>query len=670
MNVLINNNNHKSFIDGNLINVYHFIIDSMRDENITCMNINLVTTYPKIYARKFNNEFLFNFNKVIRNKSNDPNAECIVSDENEQKILELIDINEYTIIIDSDGVFMKKYIQSTSKLIYIHSSKYLNDYDCMYINMYVNCDVNIYDHLYPSKKKNNYDDYIDCNNLDNNEFNLCNLLLKTKKLIIEDKICQDDIDNICEKIAKINKSSLNRECQEIYKIMDKYVYRITSMNIDEPNKNTEDNLIKSILMKGCNLNNNISKKLINVNNTPSIDKQINEFLKEFENVEDIDFDELEEKYDQIIKENDKSLYVSTMTMANWIDELKDKHCIGLNISISVGKHHKGRYDLTINNIPSSIGSTSELFETLKTSDKININSHVIIGDEISGNINGIIPLYIHPLNWKLAKIYLNPVFNLMLHNSLRVNDVNAWKAIYLLLLEIICGMSVKANVSNKFIKTFFSVWITANVLSHENKYLNGINKYVEQNCITDSKFDASIIAGQIISLGYDHRIKKTTIDIVSDTIINFMLNSIINQYRASCVLYFLENLETTSANLTELVDKIINKISPYITRSVCFKLFAVMNDFIVKYYQNVKNFEEKLKEKYGIIDDEMVIKFREIIININYDKEALQFEDLSVKIIENLFGGMISMDNIDRSNSNSIAESLQIELSKIPKKID
>lgn len=221
------------------------------------------------------------------------------------------------------------------------------------------------------------------------------------------------------------------------------------------------------------------------------------------------------------------IYTTIITMSNWIEEIKDGNCIGINMNIHRGPYRKGRYDVCVLEVPLYVGSSIEMFETLRMNSSnnkkpIDINEHKLMDDGIMGKSNCIIPLYIHEAHWNLSREYLNPICNIILHDSLKIDNVSAWKLVYTVMIDM-GGMMFDKTKRIKSIKYFFSLWLTTFIFSKEycydiglNKFLTKIREYDEESVnisnvdeafinkaiIERSNIDPSMIAGQIISTGY------------------------------------------------------------------------------------------------------------------------------------------------------------------------
>ncbi|VBB18426.1 hypothetical protein YASMINEVIRUS_889 [Yasminevirus sp. GU-2018] len=223
-----------------------------------------------------------------------------------------------------------------------------------------------------------------------------------------------------------------------------------------------------------------------------------------------------DEYQSCISDEDEDIYKTVLTMSDWYDEIKEGNCVGVVLDLQRLPYYKGRYDVVINSCPSCVGSSSEMFHTLnmtlaEQNGPINIHRFNMINnigpkddaDVVSHNC--VVPLYIHQDHWKIAKIYLNPICNILLFDSLNINDQSAWKLIYNVLIST-GSKIVQTSGVKRAIKYLFSLWLTTNVLSYENGYSSGLKTFlrrVRNNPAFSKNIDPIMVAGQIVSTGFN-----------------------------------------------------------------------------------------------------------------------------------------------------------------------
>ena len=231
---------------------------------------------------------------------------------------------------------------------------------------------------------------------------------------------------------------------------------------------------------------------------------VDNFLEQINDIEDL--------FQETVSADNSDIYITSLTMSEWCDELRRGDCVGIALSIKKNPYKKGRYEIELNNLSICVGSMSEMFNmlqdtTIKSKSNINIENNTIIkNEEIDMSCNCVIPLYISELHWKIGKIYLNPVCNMIMYDSLIMNNESAWKIMYVMFMHIgreivaINKDSSDTKIGFKSIKYMMSLWLTNNIISRENNYDTGIFTFLNK-IINESKFkcnvDPIMIAGQM-----------------------------------------------------------------------------------------------------------------------------------------------------------------------------
>lgn len=347
------------------------------------------------------------------------------------------------------------------------------------------------------------------------------------------------------------------------------------------------------------------QKMHTDDNIITVCNNIDTLVKEHD--EDALYD-LETMYISYLKksvQSDSNIYKTVLTMSDWIDELKEGNCIGVCVDIMRGATTwKGIYNIRVTNPPLMAGSSTEMFETIRLKScndetKIDLNANIMIGgndDVLGSKTNCIIPLYIHKMHWRIASQYMNIICNLIMYDTMTINNESSWKIIYVVLIDFATHLFLK-DKRNKSVKYFFSLWLTANVLSRKNKYDSGLNYFLTKMRLNGktNNIDPIMMAGQIISVGFNN-IDQKNIDMISQ----LMLEKYVDYKNVN---------DLATLRITYVVE--LNRIFAFDTLGQFFKSRAKNSS---------DNLSKSLKKTFGIPTNDIVSNIFEIIDSVDVDK--------------------------------------------------
>jgi len=212
-------------------------------------------------------------------------------------------------------------------------------------------------------------------------------------------------------------------------------------------------------------------------------------------------------------EKSRDLYYSVITLSDWYDEIVLGNSFGLLVEMNL----KNEYVILgikkmvpeVSNITMTFMSSRDYLESvinhlIKTKSTDVSNQHIIMGCNIVGSGNMIIPLYICKTHWKIAHEQLKSILGIVISNNPYSYNGNYMNYIYCVLIKMIHFIMNEnhQNLSEKCIMTFYGVLRTCAQISYEYGYHDGIKilikKYIKNNKV-DINYE--IIFGQIISTG-------------------------------------------------------------------------------------------------------------------------------------------------------------------------
>ncbi len=209
-----------------------------------------------------------------------------------------------------------------------------------------------------------------------------------------------------------------------------------------------------------------------------------------------------------IADDSKEFLNSNLTMSNWIDEYNELNPFGILVKYSVSKFaFKGLIDenstivkwypnTVINSVSNNWVSINDYYQmVLSDLDNINVNEenneHIIVSkkeslkindfvilDNVNGDTNIVLPIYINKHHWVLAKSIWSYHMT-FINNTFEYNYNKKMDNIYYLVLLKNFNMFNEPNkFTNSFIRVFFYNLRTCIELMIENKFINSVSNEV------------------------------------------------------------------------------------------------------------------------------------------------------------------------------------------------
>jgi hypothetical protein len=496
--------------------------------------------------------------------------------------------------------------------------------------------------------------------LENIEFFIINNINDDNELII--------IDNT---LKKINYLFLNVKYFNIIGSYINYINRCININfkkldIDIPinklDNSISDTYIKYILefyeeiypkilnnyidmnIKNYKIKTNINTSLINCKNL---------LLKKI-NIDDINDDS-------------KNFLISNLSMSNWIDEFNELNPFGILINYDISKFsYKGLIDENssiIFNYPNMIIDSisnnwvsmydyyqliiSDLNNDYEKKTILNLNSFNII-DNLNGNTNVMLPIYINKEHWKLCKSLWTYHMS-FINNSFEYEYVKKMDNIYYLtLFKNYSNLIENSKLNNNTIRVFIYILRTCIQISIDNKYISNLNNIYFNSIISkDSKnklekiklyfIDYLIRLIQlIISFNIDIDIVKSQLKEIR----NIILNTYIKEHYTTEFWNNLIKIDDIDKNnqINILKYECIDENKSWFELEINLITFT---EFITKIYK-LKNFNQFIK----------LIDSYNGCIPIN-DNSFINYE-----IINNIF---INLENTKNFNINNYINEINID---------
>ena len=636
------NNNHDIIIGKTIPQI---IVNKFNNSNLNCVE-NIVTYIENIIYKKYDDDTYptIHFKNIIDyfNELNDNNINeiFIITSINKDGHFNENNINSINNFLKNENIYNKINLINISKNKLQEIGNFKNIYNIDFketkiTNIILNQIFKVIINL-NFFNKNSIEKNI---NLDNNQelLYLLGELHKTEKYIynlILNKSYNDMELNFIEENLKINLISTNIKIKNIFK---NYLKSI----------NDSLNLLRNINFK--NIYDNINRKF---NNTyikyiiefyeiiyPKLNN--NNFIKNKINLSLINI--FENKFlenDNFIK---KSLDFtnSNLTMTNWLDEYNNYNPFGILIKYKVDKFSykgiiHGKINLlysypnviinSVNNNWCSIYDYYQLIQ-LKLDNKdeydeyfeddnnnFNINNFNIT-DNLLGDSNVLIPIYINKDHWKLLK----PLWKYHLsfiHNCYENEYNKKMDNIYFLIILkklnlIIDKYNSSKQINNNDLILFNYILRTCIQIMIDNKYLNSIKNEHEKYfkiLMNDKKSNVNNVFNYIIRL-----IQL----IISNNSININLNDYFNKIEKLYLKFFIEQYYKidfwemfNQSNDEKLKKEKLDEINKnYINENIYwFNLkndLTILNQFIIEIY-NKSGFNQYIKineSNYGFLDN-------------------------------------------------------------------
>lgn len=525
------------------------------------------------------------------------------------KIMDILNANYPVIVKDT---YSDRSIEGIARSLYEQSKKSTDD------NSVVVFEEQLISHL---EGILSYIRFIICNNSNNK-----NIVNSIQKEVL-------DIESI---INKSNKPVIVAMCNLIHQYINifrrlNYQYtceEYTEDEINNPNdsiyseqcKFTGASTLQTLLAKSQDITNTkLNRHLYRMRDN----KYIHNLCKKIETIiEEIDdsIDDADDDFKSSIENIYITLYTTTMTMSYWCDELREGNCIGLNVNLSDIGSCRGRYDIIVKNAPINVGTSFEMFEILsKHYALIDLHSAEIINDQINGSTNCIVPLYINNTHWKISREYIDPICNIILYNSLEIVDKDAWRIMYVILIDI-ASILLEQKRKGDALNYMFSLWLTLFILTKEKGYSRGLNKYLQNiynNVVNKNNIDPSMLAGQIFATGFS--VDEKYIKMIKNAIIASCYDDIKDTLINEDIFY--PDAPAQYKNIIHLDEKYIEMIDPekfidVLKKQIYSHIYRASSlDIYYRFVldQDFTTMMNTLKSRHGIPTPAMTSKLSDII---------------------------------------------------------
>lgn len=404
---------------------------------------------------------------------------------------------------------------------------------------------------------NKINDYIEIINIINNNF----LLIKDYPSTVLDTKNGSSSKNNLDEIQKILKEYYEIECKIIKNINNpiecnellerlnlakneniflKYCYNVIKNKLI--NLNT-----KKIITNNFDINSKIFKYIFDFYDIiyPKIYNELakNNLIYEFSinnpDISDIIFNE----YILSLKKDDTEQFLtSSLSMTNWKEEIIDLNCFGFMINYKISKlSYKGYIidndkilssypNIGFDNISNNFVSLNDYYQLIinhleeEPDFKFNLNNFEVV-DNLHGNTNIMLPLYINKEHWAITKKIWNFHFTLI-NNCLEPYYKRKMDNIYFyVLLKCFNTLQVKNRITLDYnitsIRLFMYILRTTIQICIDNKYcfniLSDYNKHKEMLLVSEDIKKFKIIFNEylirllqlIITSKYDNTNTKT-----------------------------------------------------------------------------------------------------------------------------------------------------------------
>lgn len=317
-------------------------------------------------------------------------------------------------------------------------------------------------------------------------------------------------------------------------------------------------------------------------------------------------------------DNSRDFFTSMITMTDWYDELLIENTMGLLIHLEHEK--KNPYiNPKIRNITTTFLSVKDYIEFILSSFENqrgkNFNNIDIIKGDAIGSGNAIIPLYICDKHWKLARYHLEYVLGIILNTNPFAFTCNHLNFLFFTLSEMTKEI-FKIELSDKWLKTYCSLYRTCIEIAYERKYHKGIKKiiknYVDNRewILNTTEYDNCTLLGQILSTGC-----FTNINILSrycDRIYENIQWRYINRHHVQTII--IDDNEIFNSKIVEITKFIDDKINPLLENIIFnYKMILILRNIFTS-IGGFKKFINILDNNYGLPNNDIVILFKNNIV--------------------------------------------------------
>jgi hypothetical protein len=478
---------------------------------------------------------------------------------------------------------------------------------------------------------------------------------KTKIQIYYDYIEKLFIDKL--KIEGNNICSVNfiKYCINYVRMI--VLEKVNDVNFNIPIPKINEKLIMDYAIETIKFYNIVYPKML----CHHINKQNSKFNFSLSKIKQIDFTNFNIK-DFDNDESTNYLYSNT-TMTNWKQEYQNLNPFGILVMYNPSNYsYKGIYDFDIlstypNLMLSSISNNFiSLFDyyqlvsadiDMSTKNYFNINEYEFI-DNLHGNSNIILPIYINKEHWDLVKKYWS--FHMSFINKAFEFDYNKKmdNIYFFALLKVVNKIMVHKNNQNT-IRLFFYILRTCIQICIDNKY--SYNNKPEYNkhftalieC-TDYNYFKKNFSNYLIRLMQvilTNGINQTELTDNLNLLLNTFLKQLINIDYSNEIIEEIKQMDQEKKN-TEY-EIILSKFDIYILSFYELKRDVIFLSNLIKYIYEIKKFNQLIKylDKYNgclpIGEDDLNYELIEKKINDELIKEEENIDYKQIIINTGLF---------------------------------
>jgi hypothetical protein len=614
-------------------------------KKMTNINMTLIRTNSDCHLFNMNNifdKYIFKDNILLNiTKMNIPINELIkINFKNNYFIGSFNELLEYYLI---NSLYLIPYDTNLKEYIY---HKYIESDDINYtitittddITIYELCDnINIFYNTIKFSEndtiKNNYEKCI----LSYNYFNT-----KIRELHNKARLSSNNDEYRCASFGQYYLNLINDE--------------IIKLNIIK----IKNNEIVEGLFECYNIENTFSNKHIKKIYLSTIKKNIN-IIGDIKNeINKIKNNYNEEINEQIVESCD--FYTSNISLTNWLEEINNGSSLGLLYKVNTTDLGKIGFlsNIQIINTTMTFLSTKDYLECIISKMKImnlngNLNNVNIFTDNIIGESNAIIPIYINKYHWDIASIYIKPLLSIAIAHHPCGWEKTFYNIYFMILVNMTSKFHLINNLNEKWIIIYFAIIRTCQEIIKENKYntLNLIKKYINDiSLMTHNKFDITVLLGQILCADIN-------IDILNE-IIEKMLHSFFLTKKLKSFGYDLKYIKyLQKMNTIEEIKNDLDKCFEQININFNEELQNIIYVYQIKKILINNNINMEQMENGKVTNDIIILLKDNIIEKIISIAEIYQMIDIKLNWKAILLKYLLNLDN--KSNNYSLNNLFELD---------
>ena len=337
----------------------------------------------------------------------------------------------------------------------------------------------------------------------------------------------------------------------------------------------------------------------------------------------------------------REFFSSMITLSDWFDELNTGNTMGIIIGLrpsnDLAKICANGAKPKIDNITTTLlpirdylQSAIEIFnkDEDKNLNKNNVQYLNVIQDNVIGNANAVIPIYICADHWKISKKHMGYILGIILANNPFAYSDHYLNFLFYMLAEM-TRQSFKVHANNRWTNIYLSIQRTCAQIAFEKGYHKGIVKLItnfvndDNRILTSRPFDNDVLFGQILSTGC--QIENHLLIKLCDRIFENIFWRNIIKYYSQENLTIINAMETNADKINE-IKSIVKFIDKNISHGIEIILYNYRMILLMKeLFNNIKGFKkflDCLDDNYGMANDN-ILQFINSRIK-KYDKATSQ----------------------------------------------